>query len=271
MDPVLELRERYLQLVQAALTGVLYDDPPLLANSDGNPVFDPNVREYGWDWPSKAFTMVGSKRLLNFRHLIENTIARGIPGDIVETGVWRGGACILARAVLHIYGQSDRRVILCDSFAGLPAPNSVMYPADAGSNFHEFPDLAVSLEQVQDGFRRFNLLDDQVVFVKGLFKDTLATLATDQIAVLRLDGDMYESTIQALDHLYDKVSPGGWVIIDDYEVVPACKSAVHDFLDARGLCPDLHLIDGVGRFFQKPELDQPGFTPRAPRRSCNDE
>jgi hypothetical protein len=69
--------------------------------------------------------------------------------------------------------------------------------------------------------------------------------------VLRLDGDMYESTIIALRHLYDKVSPRGWVIIDDYEVVPACKQAVHDFLNERQLDPVLHQIDGVGRYFQK--------------------
>jgi hypothetical protein len=69
--------------------------------------------------------------------------------------------------------------------------------------------------------------------------------------VLRLDGDMYESTIQALQHLYHKVSVNGWVIIDDYEVVPACKQAVDDFLSERKLSPELHVIDGVGRFFQK--------------------
>jgi hypothetical protein len=245
------LREDYLNLVHATLAGLIYEDPPLEANTNDNKEYDPVLREYGWDWPSKAFTMVGSKRLNNFRQLIENAIAYKVPGDIVETGVWRGGACIMAKAVLKVYGQKDRQVLLCDSFEGLPPPDEENFPGDSGSTFHLYPDLAVSLETVEENFRRFNLLDDQVVFIKGFFKDTLPTLPCRQIAVLRLDGDMYESTIIALRHLYDKVSPRGWVIIDDYEVVPACKQAVHDFLNERQLDPVLHQIDGVGRYFQK--------------------
>jgi len=248
---VLELRERYLQLVQATLTGVIYEDTPLKANTDGEAKYDSVIREYGWDWPSKAFTMVGSRRLLNFRHLIENAIARDIPGDIVETGVWRGGACIMARAVLKVYDQETRKVILCDSFEGLPEPDSINFPADSESSYHKYSELAVSLDQVKENFRRFNLLDEQVIFVRGWFKDTLKDLPTDTIAVLRLDGDMFESTIEALQELYDKVALGGWIIIDDYEVVPECKEAVHHFFNKRSINPVLNLIDGVGRFFQK--------------------
>jgi hypothetical protein len=246
-----EIREYYIQLIQDVLTGVIYEDSPL--NIDGGEIeaYDPILREHGWDWPSKAFTMVGVKRLLNLRNLIENVIGHGVPGDIVETGVWRGGACILARAVLKTYNEKNRRVILCDSFAGLPEPNVDDYPADAGSKFHEYPDLAVSLQQVKANFERFNLLDDQLLFVEGLFKDTLPTLEIDKIAVLRLDGDMYESTIDPLRYLYDRVSANGWIIIDDYEVVPACKQAVHDFFAERCIEPTLLEIDGVGRYFQK--------------------
>lgn len=248
---VIELRERYLQLVQATLTGVIYEDIPLKASAAGEAKYDSATREYGWDWPSKAYTMVGSKRLLNFRHLIENAVAHNIPGDIVETGVWRGGACILARAVLQVYDQKARKVILCDSFEGLPKPDSITYPADSESTYHEYPELAVSLEQVKDNFRRFNLLDEQVVFIKGWFRNTLKDLPTDTIAVLRLDGDMYESTIETLQSLYDKVSLGGWIIIDDYDIVPACKKAVLYFFNERNINPTLNIIDGVGRFFQK--------------------
>jgi hypothetical protein len=246
------LKESYLRLLKATLTGVIYEDAPLMANSDGANTYDPIIREHGWDWPSKAFTMVGSKRLQNFRDLIENVIAHDIPGDIVETGVWRGGACIMARAVLKVYNEKNRSIFLCDSFEGLPPPDAQTYPADEGSDFHSYPELAVSLEQVKDNFRRFDLLDDQVVFVKGLFKDTLSDLPSKQIAVLRLDGDMYESTIGPLRQLYDNVSSQGWVIIDDYEVVPACKEAVHDFFKEKDIDPVLGVIDGVGRFFQKP-------------------
>ncbi|MCZ8270555.1 MAG: hypothetical protein O9306_08380 [Beijerinckiaceae bacterium] len=116
-----DLREQYLSLLESTLVGTIYEDAPL--SSMGGGEYDANLREYGWDWPSKAFTMVGTRRLRNFRLMIESVIGGRIPGDIVETGVWRGGACILARAVLKAYNIKDRRVILCDSFSGLPPPN----------------------------------------------------------------------------------------------------------------------------------------------------
>lgn len=253
-DLLAEIRESYLQLIQDTLTGVIYEDSPLAVNSSEPAVYDTVVREHGWDWPSKAFTMVGVKRLLNFRNLIENVIGMNVPGDIVETGVWRGGACILARAVLKTYCVYDRKVVLCDSFAGLPAPDPITYPADSASCFHKYDELAVSIDQVQDNFRRFSLLDDQVMFVKGFFKDTIPNLELSSIAVLRLDGDMYESTIIPLRHLYDRIPVGGWIIIDDYEIVPACKEAVHTFFTERSISPELLSIDGVGCYFRKEVL-----------------
>lgn len=243
------MRERYLNLVAKSLDGTIYDDAPLPSNGTG--VFDETLREYGWDWPSKAFTMVGTRRLRNFRTLIESVIGEKIPGDIVETGVWRGGACIMARAVLLAYGVTDRKVIVCDSFEGLPPPNAEQFPADAGSNFHEYTDLSVSLESVKQNFAKMDLLDDQVVFLKGWFRDTMKLVPSKQVAVLRLDGDMYESTIDPLDHLFDRVPSGGWIIVDDYHVVPAAKAAVHDFLDKRGFKATLQEIDGVGVCFRK--------------------
>jgi hypothetical protein len=253
-DHLADIRESYLKLVEDTLTGIIYEDSPLAIDETTSLVYDPIIREYGWDWPSKAFTMIGAKRMVNFRCLIENVIAHQVQGDIVETGVWRGGACIFARAVLKAYHIMDRKIILCDSFRGLPAPDASKYPEDASSNFHEFSELAVSLEQVKENFRRFSLLDDQVVFVEGLFRDTMPRLNLDAISVLRLDGDMYESTIDPLHFLYDRISVGGWVIIDDYEIIPACKAAVHAFLAERALEPELIPIDGVGCYFRKEAL-----------------
>lgn len=250
LDYVLDLRESYLSAMFFLLTGSIAEDSPLPNSGAMN--FDPVLREHGWDWPSKSFTMIGEKRMQNFRNLIESVIGNNVPGDIVETGVWRGGACIYARAILKVYQQTNRRVFVCDSFEGLPPPDLIKFPDDADSSFHLYPELSVSLEDVKANFEKLNLLDNQVIFVKGWFKDTMPTLNVKQIAVLRLDGDMYESTIDPLNHLYSKVSPGGWVIIDDYEVVPACKAAVHDFFKVQDLNPELYEIDGVGRYFQKP-------------------
>jgi len=242
------LRDRYLQLMLDCLTGSIYQDPPLKALGDGS--FDPTLREYGWDWPSVAHSMIGRRRMGNLRLLVERALFDRIPGDFIETGVWRGGACIYMRAVLEAYGVRDRRVWVADSFAGLPPPD-VAYPADAGDKFHTFPELAVPLETVKCNFEKYGLLDDQVIFLKGWFKDTLPAAATGPLAILRMDGDMYESTMDALTHLYDRVSPGGYVIIDDYRVVDGCRKAVDEFRARRGIADELVEIDGVGVYWQK--------------------
>ncbi|GGX72712.1 macrocin O-methyltransferase [Tateyamaria omphalii] len=243
--------DAYLSTVARALDGTIYEDPPILFG-DTKPGYDATNREYGWDWPSVSFTMVGTKRLANVRFTLETAIRENIPGDFVETGVWRGGASIFARAVLFAHEQTDRRVVLCDSFDGLPAPDEEKYPHDKGSDFHTYDALAVSVDVVKRNFEKFNLLDDQVVFIEGLFKDTMKDVTSEKIAVLRLDGDMYESTIDPLRHLFPKVSNNGWVIVDDYHVVPAAKAAVHDYLDEIGYeDPDFQEIDGVGVYFRK--------------------
>jgi O-methyltransferase len=241
--------ELYLDLMAKALTGMIYGDPPIAVF--GWKKFNPLDRERGTDWPSQAYSMVGQKRMNNFRVLIERVIKERVSGDIIETGVWRGGACIMARAVLKAYGVTDRKVILADSFEGLPPPNGKTYPADKGATWHKMAPLAVSLEHVQENFKKFDFIDDQVVFLKGWFKDTMPLVKSKEIAVLRLDGDMYESTITVLDALFDKVTRGGWVIVDDYDWVPACKQAVTDFLLRRKLSPEILPIDGVGVYFQK--------------------
>jgi len=245
-------RKLYLDMIQACLTGVIYEDEPL--QTLGQQRYDATLREHGWDWPSKAQTMVGVKRLANARLLAEHVIQRRIPGDLMETGVWRGGVCIMLRAVLAAHGDTERRVWAADSFAGLPAPDAGKYPADSGDVFHQYQDLSVSLDEVKANFQKYGLLDDRVVFLKGWFKDTLPVADVGALALLRLDGDMYESTIVPLDSLYDRVSPGGFVIIDDYHVVEGCRRAVHDFLGRRNLAPELIEIDGVGVYWQKPGL-----------------
>ena len=252
----MQMIDRYLSLLQACLTGSIYEDPPLSVL--GAREYDATLREYGWDWPSRAHTMIGQKRLANVRALTESVIGNGIPGDLVETGVWRGGACILMRAVLEAYGVTDRCVWLADSFSGLPPPDEINFPADTGDKFHTYIDLAVSLEEVKENFRRYSLLDDQVQFVQGWFRDTLPTFPAQQIALLRLDGDMYESTIIALDSLYARVSTGGYVIVDDFHVVPACQQAVEDFCQRLNISPVLEEIDGVGVYWKKtPALTSP--------------
>ena len=215
--------------------------PPVIATHD---------REEGIIWPGYAVTMIGLKRLDNLQFCIETVIREGIEGDLMETGVWRGGACILMRAVLAARGVEDRKVYVADSFEGLPKPDSRKYPADTGDKLHAETFLAVSQEEVENNFRKYDLLDDQVVILKGWFKDTLPGAPVEKLAVLRLDGDMYSSTMDALTNLYPKLSRGGFCIIDDY-FLEACKGAVNDFRAERGIVAEMKVIDWTGVYWRK--------------------
>ena len=168
----------------------------------------------GRHWPRTAETMVGLKRLRNIRECVEQVLEDQIPGDLIETGVWRGGSCIYMRAILAAHEIGDRTVWVADSFEGLPPPT---LPQDEGLNFNESPELAVGVDEVRANFERYGLLDDQVRFLIGWFADTLPG-PVRQLAVLRLDGDLYESTWDAMTALEPLVSPGGFVIVDDYGV-----------------------------------------------------
>lgn len=242
-------KQLYLDLMKRCLTNLIYQDRSTLFGKDQP--FDLRMRVEGRDWPANAHTMIGIHRLDNLHFCVEDVIARKVPGDLMETGVWRGGAAILMRAILKVNGVTDRRVWCADSFEGLPPPDPAKYPMDEKLTFSQFKELAVSLEEVQTNFRRYNLLDDQVRFLKGWFRDTLPGAPVERLAVLRMDGDLYESTMDALTALYPKVSRGGYVIVDDYGDVPACQQAVHDYWQRHGIQEEILRIDQAGVFWMK--------------------
>lgn len=258
-----ELRALYIDLLRNALThsfwtpveparkGIPEALKRVAPSVFGYPRSDAKDFEEGRGWPELAHTMIGLRRMDNLRHCVETVIRDGVPGDLIETGVWRGGACIFMRGILKAYGCMDRRVWVADSFAGLPPPDVSRAPADRDDKHHRYDDLAVSLEQVQENFRTFSLLDEQVRFLKGWFKDTLPGAPIERLAVCRLDGDMYESTDDALRNLYDKLQPGGFLIVDDYGAVPACRQAVEDFRRARGIDEPIQQIDWTGIYWRK--------------------
>lgn len=207
-------------------------------------------REQGKVLPIYADTMIGLKRLDNLQFCVETVIRDGVPGDLIETGVWRGGACIFMRAILAAHAVRDRKVFVADSFEGLPKPDADTYPLDRGDTHYRKRHLAVSQENVAKNFAKYGLLDEQVVFLKGWFKDTLPSAPIRELAVLRLDGDMYGSTMDALNHLYPKLSVGGFCVIDDYGL-RACKRAVDDFRQGHAIGAKLEEIDWTGRFWRK--------------------
>jgi hypothetical protein len=248
-------RKLYLDLLEQTLSGAILQDVGFIPTAGGRDPslasrYDERVRSRGNDWPSHAHTMIGLVRLRNLRQLVTQVLEDDIPGDLIETGVWRGGACIYMRALLAAYGIKDRRVWVADSFAGLPPPNPHAFPADSGSQLHEIGLLAVSLEDVKDNFSRYGLLDEQVVFLKGWFKDTLPTAPIERLSIFRLDGDLYESTTQGLNALYHKVSPGGFVIVDDY-ALGGCRKAVEDFRRQHEVAEQLRDIDGTAVYWRK--------------------
>ncbi|PZS24691.1 MAG: macrocin O-methyltransferase [Pseudonocardiales bacterium] len=272
-------RTLYLELLKQILTGALHEDSDrvldgrssrqgplkhraadalgaLLARAGLELIrkvpYDPARREKGLDRPGpRAESMIGLRRMDNIQYCVENVLNDNIPGDLIETGAWRGGATIFMRAILKAHGDTERRVWVADSFEGLPKPNEKRYVADTGDSHYLVADLRVGVEQVKENFRRYGLLDDQVKFLVGWFKDTLPTAPIDRLAVARLDGDMYESTIQAIEATYPKLSPGGFCIVDDYGNIPACKRATHDFRDRAGITDEIIDIDGSGVFWRK--------------------
>jgi O-methyltransferase len=210
-----------------------------------------NERFDGRVWPEFAHTMIGLPRLNNLQFCVEQVIKDGVPGDLIETGVWRGGACILMRGVLAAYEVHDRVVWAADSFEGLPKPNSEKAPKDRGDRHHTYRELVVGLDAVKRNFEAYGLLDEQVRFLKGWFKDTLPGAPIKEISVCRLDGDMYESTMDALEVLYPKLSVGGYLIVDDYGAVPGCKAAVDDYRKEHKIGDIIQDIDGWGVYWRK--------------------
>ncbi|MBL8833718.1 MAG: class I SAM-dependent methyltransferase [Rhodospirillales bacterium] len=216
-----------------------------MADAQGKPaVMDfRNVCEF-------SHTMIGRKRVDNIEACLDAIRADAIPGDLAETGVWRGGAAIFMKGYLETYAMGDRKVWVADSFEGLPVPS---LPQD---NDHDFsaakaPILAIGLDEVMENFRRYDLLDDGVKFLKGWFKDTLHAAPIKELALLRLDGDLYESTMDALQALYAKVVPGGFVIVDDYGDFEPCRRAIDEFRATHAIRDPIVPVDWTGVYWRK--------------------
>lgn len=274
-----DLRELYLSLLKKALTHRLW-------GSDFAPVFQAHslsarvarwitdrllslppfakrgvvllqtvpesASETGSYWPIHAHTMIGWKRLTSLQRCVEAILSEGVEGDLLEAGVWRGGAAIFMRGVLAAYGEERKRVFVADSFAGLPEPRPGdlldALPVTRNRAAERF--MAVSEEEVRDNFGRYDLLDGRVIFLKGLFHETLPKAPIEKLALLRADGDMFRSTMDILESLYDKLSPGGYCIIDDYALEP-CRAAVEAFRERRKIVEPPIAIDWTGVYWRK--------------------
>lgn len=266
-------QELYLNLLENAVTGSLYNDALLLnttttnnstsslenMHNTNNPShtfsLDPK-RFRGNDWPGDTgHTMVGHLRLQNIRNLLFNVISNNIKGDFAEFGVWRGGSCIFAAGLFRSMGPpttKERQVHVFDAFGKLP-PETGSY----GEKNNDY--LSVSETQVRYNFWKYGLLDeDMVKFHPGIFEKTAGVFRKEldesgrMIAVLRIDANFYGSYTAVLKNLYDKVSTNGFVIFDDIRSHPQVQRAWDDFLQERGgLTQELTFIDDHSAYFQK--------------------
>ncbi len=270
---IAESENLYLDLLKKSLTGYIFEDTyrPLVYRQQTikgkiypylkkalarfrvelvkKESFDPAVRAVGKDWPAQAQTMIGLKRLDNIQECVLDILEKKIKGDFIETGVWRGGAVIFMRALLKLRNDTKRIVWAADSFEGLPRPDK-RHVADSGDTLFTQTTLAVSLDEVKHNFQKYGMLDNQVKFLKGWFSQTLPKAPITKLALLRLDGDMYASTMDALEVLYPKVSQGGYVIVDDW-CLPACRQAVEDYRKANKITDTIKKIDWASVYWQK--------------------
>ncbi len=245
----------YLDLLKKSLTNTLHVVGP-----------DSNQEDEGFDVDGfinhtingPAVSMLPTVRFDNLQFCIADVVAANVPGDFIETGVWRGGATIFMRAMLKALEIMDRIVWVADSFEGLPEPDPDKFPVEARTHqgavmTKVYNHFAADIDEVKSNFTAYGVLDDQVRFLKGWFKDTLPSAPIGPLAIMRLDGDYYESTMDALNNLYDKLSIGGYAIIDDYgeDSWTYCRKAVDDFRRARKIEESMIQVDSKCFYWQR--------------------
>jgi O-methyltransferase len=245
----------YLDLLKATLTNTLFQPEPDADDENQLRYVDAFIRHY---MEGTAISMCPLGRFQNVQYCIEDVLRHSVPGDLIETGVWRGGMTIFMRAVLKAYGVEDRTVWVADSFEGLPAPDADKCPLEAQVHNGKvmktvYNHFAVGIEEVRRNFQAFGLLDDRVCFLKGWFRDTLPSAPISKLAIVRLDGDYYDSTRDSLTCLYPKLSIGGYVIIDDYgeDTWTYCRKAVDEFRQEHGIKDLLVRVDSKCYFWQR--------------------
>jgi O-methyltransferase len=206
----------------------------------------------GRDWPARAESMIGLKRIEYIQHCVQSVLDDDVPGDLLEAEVWSGGVCIFMTANLLARGDTTRTVWVADSFQGLPAPNVSLYPADTGADLHTRNGLSVGADRVRHNFERSGVFDKRVKFLVGWFKDTLPGAPLDNLSLMRLDGDMYESTWQAIDALYLKLRPGGYSIVDDFGSHQSqAGQAILDSRKKYAIDEEIVDVDGFGAYWRR--------------------
>jgi len=238
-----QLRRAYLELLKLALCDLTGRTTISVGRGEDGVVASREIaddqlglRVLGMDWPLQGLTMIGLERLSDLQQCVESVLADRIAGDLIEVGVWRGGAAIMVRATLDSLGADDRTMWVADSFRGFPAAGG------SDDRWEQIDYLSVPSDEVRASFQRLGL-ERGVRFLEGFFADTLPGLQQQRWALIRLDGDTYESTRTALDALYPQLSVGGYLIVDDYGALRECRAAVDEFRAAHRIAEPLEQVD----------------------------
>ncbi|MGH6951531.1 MAG: TylF/MycF/NovP-related O-methyltransferase [Vitreimonas sp.] len=233
-------RDAYIELLKRSVTNYAY--------LGGDLSFDKfrcvthyDVEQGSWkiDALARPVTLLTKNQLDLIERCVLDLEERGVPGDFIEAGVWRGGAIILMRALLDAYAIAARKIVAADSFAGIP--KNVRARNDPVDLWRDR--WIASLDDVRQNIARFGLLDDRIEFVVGFFADSLTTLAGRQFALMRLDSDSYDSVEESLLHLYPLLSPGGVIIVDDWHLV-GCRAAVLNYRARHSVDEEIQTCEG---------------------------
>ncbi len=233
-------RDAYIDLIKRGITNYPYLGGDR-SFEDFRCVTHYDLEKGRWkiDSLARPFTLLTKSQLDLIEQAIGSLQERGVAGDFIEAGVWRGGAIILMLALLRAYGIAGRKVFAADSFSGIPKNvRAINDPVDSWSDR-----WAASLDEVGGNIDRFGLLDDNVRFVPGYFSETLKHLANEKFSLVRLDSDSYDSVETSLEYLYPLLSAGGITIIDDWHL-PGCRMAVMDYRARHNIEDDVREYDG---------------------------
>jgi hypothetical protein len=206
----------------------------------------------------KQFSMTSLERLYAMYKATEYVYKAGIPGSIVECGVWRGGSMMMAALTLQALGDTSRRLLLFDTFEGLPKPNPAedidLWGHSAYNEWtrHRLTDESsdwarASIEEVRENLASTGYPPEKLVFIKGMVQNTLPRTSPETVALLRLDTDWYESTVCELSHLYPHLSDGGVLIVDDYGHMRGQRKAVDEYFSSYNEVALLNRVDYSGR------------------------
>ncbi|WP_323834980.1 TylF/MycF/NovP-related O-methyltransferase [Photorhabdus africana] len=269
----MNIESRYIKLLAKSIMNEIYDETPIITSEDISTCqwiiedLDRRKSDIFREYPHLRDAM-------NFAHMISYTrrsrrvhtyvkrpgidnvisccecvINENVPGGFMEIGTLRGGISILMNGIITAHGDS-RQVFVVDSFQGLPdvSENDSLFDKEIWSYYSNqlknyMFDCKCSLEEVKSNFSTYDLLTENVKFISGWVQDTLKDFS-ETLSIIRLDVDWYEATKCSLEQIYKNLSPNGFIIIDDYNLV-GCKKAVDEFRDNYSIQDEIVIVDAT--------------------------